>query len=124
MSISHDLKFHLKEINAANESWEKLEVVFGKYNIIQAHQLENQLTTLSPNDFFCIEDHLSKFKALRILCIVFQLYLKEDRCIYDILSKLGSAYYVFVSTFYATREALWSIYEEPSLDSFCDSPIQ
>jgi hypothetical protein len=31
-----------------------------------------------------------------------------------ILSKLGSAYFVFLSTFYATIEALGSAYKEPS----------
>jgi hypothetical protein len=80
--------------------------------------------TLSPNDFPCIEDYLSKFKTLRLLCIECQLDLKEDRCIYVILSKLGSAYSIFVSTFYATREALGSAYKKPSLESFCDALIR
>jgi hypothetical protein len=97
--------------------------MFGKHNIIRAHQLENELMTLSPNHFSCIEDYLSKFKTLRILCIKCELDLKEDQCIYVILSKLGSAYSVFVFTFYATREALGSAYKEPSLESFCDSLI-
>jgi hypothetical protein len=50
--------------------------------------------------------------------------MKDDRCIYVILTKFGSAYSVFVSNFYASREALGSAYKEPSLESFCDSPIQ
>jgi hypothetical protein len=66
--------------------------------------------TLSPNDFPCIEDYLSKFKTLRLLCICCELDLKEDRCIYVIIAKLGSAYSVFVSTFYAIRETLGSAY--------------
>jgi hypothetical protein len=37
MSIFHDLKFHLQGIDAPDESWEKLEVVFGKHIIIRAH---------------------------------------------------------------------------------------
>jgi hypothetical protein len=123
MSISSDIRFHLKEINAPNEAWEKLEAVFGKHNIIRAHQLENKLMSLSPNDFPCIEDYLSTFKTLRLLCIECQLDLREDRCIYAILSKLGSTYSVFVCTFYATREALRSAYKEPSLEFFCDSLI-
>jgi len=40
-SISHDLRFHLKEINAPNKAWAKLEAVFGKHNIIRAHRIEN-----------------------------------------------------------------------------------
>jgi hypothetical protein len=34
MFISHDLGFHLKEIDDPDESWEKIESVFGKFNII------------------------------------------------------------------------------------------
>jgi hypothetical protein len=41
-----------------------------------------------------------------------------------ILSKLGSAYSVFVSTFYSTRESLGSACQNPSLEFFCDTLIQ
>jgi hypothetical protein len=34
MSISPDLRFHLKEIDDLDEAWEKIESVFGKLNII------------------------------------------------------------------------------------------
>jgi hypothetical protein len=34
MSISHDLRFHLKEIDDPDEAWEKIESMFGKLNII------------------------------------------------------------------------------------------
>ena len=37
MSISLDLRFHLQGIDGPNKSWEDLEVVFGKHNIIRAH---------------------------------------------------------------------------------------
>jgi hypothetical protein len=56
MSISPDLRIHLKEIDDPNEVWEKIEFVFGKHNIVRAQQLENQVLTLSPSDFSCIED--------------------------------------------------------------------
>jgi hypothetical protein len=48
--------------------------------------------TLSPNDFSCIEDYLSNFKTLILLCIGLKLDMKEDRCIYVILVELGSAF--------------------------------
>jgi hypothetical protein len=80
--------------------------------------------TLSPNDLSCIEDYLSKFKRLRILCIDCKIHLKEDRCIYIILSKLGSAYSVFVSTFYAIIDALASAYKDPTLEYFRDVLIR
>jgi hypothetical protein len=51
--------------------------------------------------------------------------MEEERCIYLILSKLGSAYSVFVSTLYAMREALGKeAYEKPSLESFSASLIR
>jgi hypothetical protein len=124
MSISPNLRFHLQEIDDPGEAWEKLEFVFGKHNIIRAHQLENQILTLSPNDFSCIEDYLSKFKTLRILCEECQIKLEEEHCIYIILCKIGSAYSMFVSTFYAMREVLGKAYQKPTLDSFCDALIR
>jgi hypothetical protein len=98
--------------------------VFGKHNIIGEQQLENQVLTLSPSDFSCIEDYLSKFKTLITLCEECKIKIDEDRCIYIILSKLGSAYFVFVSTFYAMKEALGASYQKPSLENFCDSLIR
>jgi hypothetical protein len=62
--------------------------------------------TLIPNHFLSIEYYLSKFKILRILCIEFKIDIKEDRCIKFIISKNGSAYFVFVSAFYVTRYSL------------------
>jgi hypothetical protein len=79
--------------------------------------------TLSPNNFSFIEDYLSNFKTLRILCEECNIKLEEENCIYIILSKLGNAYSMFVSTFYATREALGTAYKNPSLESFFDSLI-
>jgi hypothetical protein len=124
MSISPDLRFHLKEIDDPNEAWEKIETLFGKLNIIRAQQLENQVLTLNPSDFSCIGDYLSKFKILRILCKECQIKMEEERCIYLILSKLGSAYSVFVSTFYAMREALGTAYKNPTLETFCATLIR
>ena len=50
---------------------------------------------------------------------------KTKLCIYNILSKLGLAYSIFVSTFYSMKESLTtSSYQEPSLESFCDSLIK
>jgi hypothetical protein len=80
--------------------------MFGKHNIIREHQLENQILTLSPNDFSFIGDYLSKFKTLKIVCEECEIKMDEYHCIYIILSKLGSAYSMFVSTFYAMRETL------------------
>jgi hypothetical protein len=79
---------------------------------------------LSPSDFSCLGDYLSKFKRLIILCEECKIVMKEERCIYLIISKLGSAYFVFVSTFYAMKEALGKAYVQPTLESFCTSLIK
>jgi hypothetical protein len=50
--------------------------------------------------------------------------MEEERCIYLILSKIGSAYSMFVSTFYAIREALEKDYQKPTLESFCATLIR
>jgi hypothetical protein len=98
--------------------------VFGKHNIIRAQQLENQVLTLSPSDFYCIEDYLSKFKTLRIFCEECKINIEEDRCICLILSKIGSAYFVFVSTLSSMQEALWEAYQKPTFEKFCDALIR
>jgi hypothetical protein len=118
MSIFHDLRYHLQEIDDLEEAWDKIESVFSKLNIIQAQQLENQVLTLSPSDFSCLGDYLSRFKTLKILCEECKIKMEEECCIYLILSKLGSAYYVFVSTFYSMRESLGKAYEKTTLESF------
>ena len=77
--------------------------MFGKHNEIQGHQLENELISLNPNDFLCIQDYLSKYKTLRVLCAECKIKKEDEKCIYHILSKLVPAYSVFVSTFYSMK---------------------
>ena len=68
MSISIDLRFHIYEMDEFDKAWKKLESMFGKHNEIRGHQLENELISLNPNDFSCIQDYLFKYKTLRLLC--------------------------------------------------------
>ena len=70
--------------------------MFGKHNEIRGHQLENELISLNPSDFSCIQDYLSKYKTLRLLCEECKIKKEDKQCIYHILSKLGPAYFVFV----------------------------
>jgi hypothetical protein len=65
ISISPDLRYHLQDIDDPKEAWDTIESVFGKLNIIRAQQLENQILTLSPNDFSFLGDYLSRFKTLK-----------------------------------------------------------
>jgi hypothetical protein len=97
-----------------------MEFIFGKHNEIRAHQLKNQLISLNKNDLCCIECYLSKFKTLGILLKDCKIKMKDNLCVYAIISKLGSGYSVFISTFHSTRDALGDFYTPPSLKYFFD----
>jgi hypothetical protein len=47
--------------------------------------------------------------------------LDDKHYIYINIAKIGSAYFVFVFTFNATKEALGSSYKKPTLESFYDA---
>ena len=77
--------------------------IFGKTNEMRGHQIENELISLSPSRFESLQLYFSKFKAL-----VFQLKQrgiekKEEKLLLAILSKIGTEYSVFFSTFHATK---------------------
>ena len=74
-----------------------------KFGVINS---ENELTSLNPNDFSCIQDYLSKYKTLRLLRAECKIKKEDKQYIYHILSKLGLAYSVFLSTFYSMKESL------------------
>ena len=126
MSISTDLRFHIYGIDEPDKAWEKLEPLFGKQNEIWDYQLENELISLNPSDVYCIQDYLSKYKTLKLLCANCKIKREDKQCIYHILYKLGPRYYVFVSTFYSMKESLNQLtsYIDSSLESFCDSLIR
>ena len=102
MSIAQDLRFHILDIDTPHEALDKLNTVFGIQNQIRAHQLENELLTLDPNNFSSIEDFLSKFKTLRLLLEGCKVKKEDSSLIYCFLAKLGPAYSVFVSAFHST----------------------
>ena len=127
MSISPNLRFHLDGLDCRVEAWEKLNIVFGLKNEIQHFYIEIQLLTVDPGNFPSIEDYLSKFKTLRLLLASCKVTKEGEPFIYGILSKLPPPYFVFVSTFHSTREALISIgakYRCPYLHAFYDSLIR
>ena len=127
MSIAQDLRFHILDIDTLDEALEKLKTIFGVQNQIWAHQLENELLTLDPNNFSSIEDFLSKFKTLRILLEGCKVKKDDGSLIYSILAKLDPAISVFVSTFHSTREAIISsgtAYKNLSFDAFCNSLVR
>ena len=65
--ISRYLLFHLEGLRNPKESWEKLEVLFGKQDELGGHILENELVALHPNSFQTIQQFFTKFKFLASL---------------------------------------------------------
>ena len=93
--------------------------MFGKHNEIRGHQLGNELIFLNPSDFSCIQEYLSKYKTLILLCEECKIKKEDKQCIYHILSKLGPAYSIFVSTFYSMKESMNAAsYQELVLNHF------
>ena len=80
-----------------------LTKIFGIKNEIRTHRLENELLTLDPNNYFSIEDFLSKLKTLRFLLEGVKVKKEDGNLIYSILTKLGPVYSVFVYTFFYKR---------------------
>lgn len=97
MSISPDLRFHIAELDTPDEALKQLNKVFGIKNEIRAHQLENELLILDPNNFSSIEYFLFKFKTLRLLLKGVKVKKKYGILIYSILTKLGPTYFCFFS---------------------------
>ena len=121
--ISRDLLFHLEGLRTPKEAWEKLEILFGKKNEIHGHILENALIALQPSSFDTIQQFFAKFKSLALQCRQCGIERKDEQHVLSIITKLGSKYYIFVSTFHYGRASIsnWNI---SSLDIFFESLIQ
>ena len=62
--ISRDLLFHIEGLRTLNESWGKIESLFGKQDEIQGNILENELIALHPSSFKFIQQFFTKYKSL------------------------------------------------------------
>ena len=82
--------------------------------------ITNWRSTFSPRNFDSLEGFFTKFKSLVLMLKQCGIEKSDDQLILSILSKLGSDYSVFVSTFHATRLVVpkWKM---PSLNYFLDS---
>ena len=120
--ISRDLLFHLEGLRIFKESWENIEVLFGKQYEIWGYILENELIALHPSSFETIQQLFTKFKFLALQCRHCLIERKDEQHVLSILNKLHSEYFVFVSIFHSRRASI-SNWKMPSLDSFVDSLI-
>ena len=101
LSIYLDLLFHLDGFTTPNQVWTKIESLFGIQDELRAHQLDIELFSMSPRSFDSIEGLFTKFKTLVLMFKKFCIENKYDQLILYILSKLGTEYSVFMSTFHA-----------------------
>ena len=92
LSISSDLLFHLDSLTSPNDAWDNLEDIFGKTYEMRGHQIENDLTSLSPSRFESLQLYFSKFKALVLQLKQCGIENKEEKLVLTILSKLGPDY--------------------------------
>ena len=65
-----------------------------------------------------IQDFFSKFNSIKLEVFNCGITKDDEKLILSILSKLGPEYSIFISTFYATMDALGSANKMPSLDEF------
>jgi hypothetical protein len=88
--------------------------------------LENEIISLHLRSFDTIQDLFTKFKPLLLqlkLCGIDKMD-KEEKIILSIMSKVGTEYSVFVSTFCTTKYAFKATWKMPSLDNFVSSLTQ
>jgi hypothetical protein len=117
LSISRDLLFHVSGATTLDVVWTTLKGLFGKQDAMRVHQLENELISLSPIHFNNLQELFNKFKSLLVELNACGVNKKEDQLILSILSKLGSEYFVFVSSFQASKltQETWKM---PPLNDF------
>ena len=102
--ISRDILFHLEGLKTPKEVWDKLEYLFGKHDDLRGHILENELIALQPNNFDTIQQFFSKYKALVLQCKQCGTERSDEQLVLSILSKIGSEFSIFVSTFHSKLE--------------------
>jgi hypothetical protein len=117
LSISIDLLFHVSGPTTPDVVWTTLEGLFGKQDAMRVHQLENELKSLSPIHFNKLKELFTNFKSHLVELNTCGVNKKEDRIILSILSKLGPEYFVFVSSFQASKltQETWKM---PLLNDF------
>ena len=114
LTTSRELLFHLDGLTSPNEVWLKLQELFSKIDELRGHQLDNELVSLSPQNFDNLQELFSKFKSLVLQLKQCGIHKKDEQLVLAILSKLGPDYSIFVSTFHSTQKAIKN-WKSPSL---------
>ena len=125
MCISPELQFHLSACNTPNEISKKVEELYGKQDEMKGNLLEVELLSLDPRKYNIIQDFFTKYNdlSLQLKGCGIEKSKEESRQVLSIMSKLISAYSIFVSTFHSVRLATSKSYTMPSLKEFMESLI-
>ena len=93
---------------------------------MRGHMLEVELLTLDTKSFDNIQDFFTKFKDLlsQLKACGVDKSKEEKQMVLTILSKIGSEFSVFVSTFHTIRFAFGATWKMPSLEDFIESLTQ
>jgi hypothetical protein len=121
--ISPDLLFHISSCKTPNEAWNTLEGIFCTYDEVRGHMIEVEFLTLDPKIFDNIQDFFTKFKDLlsQLKVCGVDKCKEEKQMVLTIISKLGSKFYVFISTFYSFIFSYRATWKMPSLEDFIES---
>jgi hypothetical protein len=124
--ISPELLFHISCCKTPNEAWTTMEWIFGKQDEMRGHMLKVELLTLDPKTFDNIQDLFTKYKDLlsQLKACGVDKFKEEKQMVLTILSKLGSEYSMFVSTFHSVRLTSGTTWTIPSLEAFIESLTQ
>ena len=64
LSISLNIRFHIKGLNTPKDIWDNIASLFDKQDEMRVHQLENELISLNPSNFETMNEFFTKFKNL------------------------------------------------------------
>jgi hypothetical protein len=93
---------------------------------MRGHILEVELLTLDQKIFDNLQDCFPKLKDLlsQLNAYGVDKYKEEKQMVLTILSKLGTEFLVFISTFHSVTFSSGAIWNMPSLEEFIESLTQ
>ena len=101
--ISRVLLFYIYGLKTPREVWKNIESLLGKQDEIRMHIIENEVIYLEPNNLESVQQLFSKFKYLVMQCKQGGIEKNDEQLVFSIMSKFGSKFFVFVSTFRSRR---------------------
>ena len=95
--------FHIDGLKTLKEVLDNLESLFGKQDELRGHILENEPIALQFSKFDTSHLFFTKLKLVCMQCKKYMIENKDEQLVLSILSKLGSQFLVFASTFHSGR---------------------